>query len=119
MPGGLFGSILTWIVFSFSIFLVAKLLPTVQLKGFGSALVVALVYGLLKFLLYYLLVFLSLPIIILTLGLFLFVVNAIFLWMTDKLVSGFKIKGFLNTIIASVLITIVDLVLRFFVGLIF
>jgi putative membrane protein len=49
---------------------------------------------------------------ILTLGLFYFIINAFLLWLTDKLVEGFKIKGVFSTIIASILISIIDIVLH-------
>jgi len=73
---------------------------------------VALVYGVLKSLLWWLLVILSLPLVVLTLGLFLIVINAALLWLTDKLISGFEIQGFGSTLLASVLISVLDLLLR-------
>ena len=87
-------------------------MSSVYIKNFGTALVVALVYGLLKLLLTKILVILSLPFIILTLGLFYFIINAFLLWITDKLIDGFKIKGIFSTIIASILISILDAVLH-------
>ena len=80
--------------------------------GLGSAIGVAIVYGLLKFFFYWILVLVSLPFVILTLGLFLVVINAGLLWITDKLLDGFEIDGLFSTLIASVLISIVDIVLR-------
>ncbi|MGY8824186.1 MAG: phage holin family protein [Candidatus Latescibacterota bacterium] len=55
---------------------------------------------------------LSLPFIIVTLGLFLVVINAILLWITDKLIEGFEIDSFLHTIIASLVISFFDIVFR-------
>lgn len=98
--------------FSLSVFIVAELLPSVRVRSFVTALGVAVVYGVLKFFLHWLLIFLSLPFIILTLGLFLVVINAFLLWVTDKLIHGFEIKGLFNTLLASVLISILDIVLR-------
>ena len=103
--------LLEWLVFSLSVFVVARLLPSVHIRSFGTAVMVAVVYGVLKFLLYWLLVLLALPFIILTLGLFLLVLNAVLLWLTDKLIDGFKIDGLLNTLLASVLISLIDVVL--------
>ena len=100
------------LAFSLSVFIVAELLPSVRVRSFGTALGVAIVYGVLKFFLHWLLVLLSLPFIILTLGLFLIVINAFLLWLTDKLIEGFHIQGFLSTLLASVLISILDLLLR-------
>ncbi len=101
-----------WLAFSLSIFLAAQFLPGIHLKGFFTAVWVALVYGVLKFLLFYLLVFLSLPLVIITLGLFLFVINAFLLWLTDKFVDGFQFDGFGSALLASVVITLIDVLLR-------
>jgi len=102
----------TILAFSVSVFLVAHFLPAVHLPGFGTAIVVAIVYGVLNFLLYYLLVFLSLPFILVTFGLFLIVINAILLRLTMMIVPGFRIDGFFNTIVASVLISILNTLIR-------
>lgn len=103
--------LLEWLAFSLSVFIVARLMPGVHIRSFGTAVGVAVVYGVLKFLLYWVLVLLALPLVILTLGLFLLVLNAVLLWLTDKLIDGFKIDGLLNTLIASVLISAIDVVL--------
>ena len=104
--------LLNWLILSISVFVVTKLMSSVHIKNFGTALVVALVYGILKLLLTKILVLFALPFIILTLGLFYFVINAFLLWITDKLIDGFEIKGFFSTIIASILISIIDTVLH-------
>lgn len=88
------------------------ILPSVYVKNFGTAVVVALVYGILKMLFRGVLIFLSLPLMIVTLGLFYFVINAFLLWITDKLIDGFEIKGFFTTIIAAFLISLIDTVLH-------
>jgi len=98
--------------FSLSVFTVAMVLPTVRVRSFGTAVGVAVVYGLLKFFLHWVLVLVSLPFIVITLGLFLVVINAFLLWLTDKLIEGFEIDGLFNTLIASVLISILDMVFR-------
>ena len=107
--------ILNVLVLSASVLIVTYILPAVKVKGCSTALVVALVYGIFKFLFTGILVFLSLPFIILTLGLFYFVINAFLLWITNKLVEGFEIEGFLNTLFAAVLISIIETVIRFFI----
>ncbi len=100
------------LVLSVAVFLVAKLLPGVHLKSFGTGIVVAIVFSILDFLCFKLLVLLSLPIVGLTFGLFIFVINAFILWLTDKFISGFKIDSFLTTIIAAFLISLANLVMR-------
>jgi putative membrane protein len=98
---------------SVSVFAVAELLPGVKVKSFGTAIVVAMVYGIIHFLLYRVLQILTLPLVLITLGLFNFILNAFLLWVTDKFLDDFEIKGFGLTIIASLLITIMFAVLRF------
>ena len=98
--------------FSLSVFIVAMVLPSVRVRSYGSALGVAVIYGVLKFFLHWLLILVSLPFIIITLGLFLIVINAFLLWLTDKLVDGFEIDSIFSTIVASVLISVLDIVLR-------
>ena len=104
--------IIAWMAFSLSVFVVARILPGVRIEGVGTAIVVAAVYGILKFIFYWILVFISLPFIIVTLGLFLVVINAFLLWVTDKLIEDFEIDGCLTAIIASVIISLFDMVFR-------
>ncbi len=55
----------------------------------------------------------SLPLIILTLGLFIFVVNAVLLWITDRVVNNFEISGFGTTILAALCISVINSLLRY------
>ena len=103
--------LMEWIALSLSVFIVAQILPGVKVRSFTTAVVVALVYGLLKFFLSWFLVLLSLPLMIVTLGLFYLIINALLLWITDKLIDGFEIRSFGHTILASVLISLFDLLL--------
>ncbi len=100
------------LLLSLAIFLVARLLPGIHLKGFGTAVIVALVYSLINYLIGWLLLLLTLPAVIITFGLFKFVINAFLLWMTDKLIDDFEIEGFGTTLIAAFLITFIDSALR-------
>jgi putative membrane protein len=100
------------LAFSFSVLVVARLMPSVHVRGFGTTIGVAIVYGILKFLFYKILVFVSFLFVMLTLGLFLIVINAFLLWITDKLIDDFEIDGLFNTMIASVLISVLDVVFR-------
>lgn len=111
--------ILTWLIFSSSICIAARVLPGLRVNGFWAAVRVAAVYGVLKFLFFWLLVILSFPLVVLTLGLFLFVINAFLLWLTDKLVEGFRIDGFGWALLGSLVVTFIDLVLRALVFAVF
>jgi len=105
--------ILRILLLAVAVYLVAALLPSVRLKSFGTAIVVAIIYSLLSFFFGWLLILLSLPLLILTFGLFKFVINAILLWLTDKLVGDFEITSFGATLVAAFLITILDAFLKF------
>ncbi len=107
--------LLTWFSFSLSVFIVARLLPAVQVRSYTTAVFVAAVYGILKYLFTWILVVITFPLMFLTLGLFLVVINAFLLWITDKLFEGFEISGFLMTVVASVLISVLDVILRWFI----
>lgn len=105
--------IITWIGFSLSVFVVARLMPGVRIESLRTAIVVAAVYGILKFVFYWVLVLVSLPFIFfITLGLFLIVINAFLLWVTDKLIEDFEIDGCLTTIVVSAAISLCDMVFR-------
>ena len=107
--------LLNWLILSVSVFVVTRILPSVRIKGFATAVIVAFVYGILKLLLTQILVFLSLPLIFLTFGLFYFVINAFLLWLTDKLISEFEVKGLFNTLVAAFLISVIDALLHWIV----
>ena len=93
--------------------IVARVLPGFRLRGgFGSALLVAFVYGVIKALLWTLLVVISLPLVVVTLGLFIFVINAFLLWLTDKLLGRLEIRGFGTLIFAAFLLSVIDFVFR-------
>ncbi len=107
--------LLNWLILSVSVFVVTRILPSVRIEGCGTAVSVAFVYGILKLLLANILVLLSLPLMIFTFGLFFFVINAFLLWLTDKLIPGFEIKGLFSTLFAAFLISLIDALLRWIV----
>jgi putative membrane protein len=100
------------LLLSVAIFLVAELLPGIRLKNFGTAIIAAIVYSLINYLIGWLLVFLSLPFIIITFGLFKIVINALLLLITDKVIDDFEIDGIGTTFLAALLISIVDSLLH-------
>ena len=83
-----------------------------RIESLRTAIAVAAVYGILKFVFYWVLVFISLPFIFVTLGLFMIVINAFLLFVTDKLIEDFEIDGCLTSIIAAVIISLFDMVFR-------
>ncbi len=100
--------LLQWILYALSFVIVSKLLPGFHVRGFGSALVVAAVYGVLHVLLFRVLVFLAFIPVFLTFGLFIFVINAFLLFLTDALLEQFEIDGFLTALGGAVLLTILN-----------
>lgn len=84
---------------------VARAVPGVRVRGYGAALSVALVYGLLSFFLGWILKIISAPLILLTLGLFLLVINGLLLWLTDKMLASFEIESTRALAISTGLIT--------------
>lgn len=106
--------ILTWLLNSISVFATSKILPGVEIKNFWSAIIVAAVLAIVNLFLGPILHFISLPITILTLGLFALVVNTLLIMLVDAMVDGFKIKNFgwaflfglVSSVISRILIAI-------------
>lgn len=84
----------------------ARIIPGIRIDGYGSAVAVAGVYALLSWALKGFLVFLSLPAIVVTFGLFLLVLNGLLLWLTDKLIDSFEIKNKAALAMATVAISV-------------
>ena len=105
-------TLINMLILSVAVFLVANFFPGIRIKSFMTAVVVAVVYSLVNFFFGWLLVLLSLPVMILTFGLFKLVINGILLWLTDKMIDDFEIKDFLTTMVAALCITVVDSLLR-------
>lgn len=108
--------ILSILSLSLIIFLIAQFLPAVHVKNFQTAIIVALVYSILNFFLGWIVTIISLPLIFLTLGLFKLVINAFFLWVTDKIVDDFKIDGFWWTIVTASLIAVSSMLVNSILG---
>ena len=103
--------VVRWLLLAAALLLVANLYPGVQVASFSSALVAALVLGLLNALLRPILVLLTLPVTVLTLGLFLFVINALMFYFAASLLSGFNVTGFIAALIGSLLYSLCGLVI--------
>jgi putative membrane protein len=86
--------LLRWILNALGIMLVTYLIPGISVANFYTALIVALVLGILNALIRPVLIFLTLPINILTLGLFTLVINALILWFVSSVVKGFTVSSF-------------------------
>ena len=86
--------ILLWLINAAAIFLVPYVVPGVRIANFYTALIAALVIGLVNAVIRPILMLLTLPITIMTLGLFTLVLNAILFWFVSTIVKGFEVQGF-------------------------
>jgi len=86
--------LLVWILNALALLIAAYLLPGIQVASFGAALIAALVLGLANTFIKPLLVLLTLPITLVTLGLFLIVINALLFWFVGSILKGFQVQGF-------------------------
>jgi putative membrane protein len=100
-----------WLLLAAALLLVAHIYPGVVVASFGSAMIAALVLGLLNTLLRPILVLLTLPVTVLTLGLFLFVINALMFYFAASLLQGFHVAGFGAALIGSLLYSLCGLVI--------
>lgn len=95
--------LLTWILHASALMALAYLYSGVEVQSFGAALSAALVIGLLNLLVRPVLVVLTLPVTVVTLGLFLFVINALLFWAASGLLDGFGVRGFGAALLGSLL----------------
>ena len=100
--------ILVWILNAVALLVVAYILPGISVASFGSALIAALVLGLLNMLVKPVLVLLTLPITIVTLGLFLIVLNALLFWLAGTILRGFQVGGFWWAVGGAILYSIIS-----------
>lgn len=103
--------ILVWLLNAVALLIVAYILPGITVVGFGSALIAALVLGLLNMLVKPVLILLTLPITIVTLGLFLLVLNALMFWLAGSILRGFQVNGFWWAVGGAILYSIISALL--------
>ncbi|MGK7956855.1 MAG: phage holin family protein [Crocosphaera sp.] len=104
--------LITWLITAISLLIIAQLPIGVEVDNFGKALVAAIVFGVLNALVRPILVFFSIPLTILTLGLFLLVINAIIFGLAAALVSGFRLRyGFWSALFGSICLSFINGVL--------
>ena len=100
--------LLVWILNAVALLVVAYLLPGITVASFGSALIAALVLGLLNTVIKPLLILLTLPLTIVTLGLFLLVLNALVFWFAGSILKGFQVDGFWWAVIGAIVYSLVS-----------
>lgn len=103
--------ILKWLLSATALLTLAYLYNGVQVSSFSTALLAAFAIGLLNIVLRPLLILLTLPVTVLTLGLFLFVINALVFWASSGLIAGFSVSGFGAALLGSFLYSCAGLVI--------
>ena len=103
--------IVRWLLLAAALLLVAHLYSGVSVQNFTSALIAAFVLGLLNTLVRPVLVLLTLPVTLITLGLFLFVINALMFWAAANLLDGLTVTGFTGALVGSLLYSLCGMVI--------
>ena len=100
--------LIVWLINALALIAVAYLMPGIAVSSFGAALVAALVLGLVNAFVRPVLVLLTLPVTILTLGLFIFILNGLLFWMVGTWIDGFVVDGFWAGFFGAILFSIVS-----------
>jgi putative membrane protein len=101
------GILIRWLIYAVAIMLLTYVVPGISVKNFYSALLAALVLGLVNAVIRPLLILLTLPVNILTLGLFTLVINALMLWLVSSIVKGFDVKNFVAAFLGALILWLV------------
>ena len=104
--------LITWLASALAILLSAWLVPGVYISGFGSALIAAIVLGVVNAIIRPILIVLTLPINILTLGLFTLVINAAMVALSAAVLPGFSISSFWTAVLFSLILTVIDWIIE-------
>ena len=103
--------ILIWCCNALALLTVAYLLPGVRVDGFQSALVAALALGLINTLIRPVLILLTMPVTVLSLGLFILIINGLLFWLAGSVLRGFEVSGFWVAVMGATLYSIISYVL--------
>lgn len=103
------------LISALALLIVAKLLPGVTVEGLYPAIIAAVVLGVLNVFIKPLLVVLTLPISILTLGLFIFVINGFLFWFTASFLEGFAVSSFAMAVLGSLIVTVISTIGNWFI----
>lgn len=101
--------IIRFVLFAIAVMIVAWIVPGISVSGFLGALIVSVVLGLINAVVKPVVYFISIPINVLTLGLFSFVINALLLMLAGYITPGFSVNGFLSALIGSILLSVLGI----------
>ncbi len=110
------GLLLRWLALTFAIVIASYLLDGIRVSSFFSAIFTAAILGILNAFLRPILFIVTLPLTVLTFGLFTFVINAVMLMMASGVIGGFEVDGFWSAVFGSLLISIVSWLLNSFIS---
>ena len=100
--------LLVWIINAAALFLLPYVFPWVKVDSFTAALIAALVLGLINTLIRPVLVILTLPVTLLTLGLFIFVINGLLFWWVGSFIDGFHVGGFWSAVFGAIVYSLIS-----------
>jgi putative membrane protein len=100
--------VLVWLINTVSLIAVAYLMPSISVSSFTTALIAALVLGLVNTVIRPILVILTLPATILTLGLFIFVINGLLFWLVGSFIEGFRVSGFWAGVLGAIVYSLIS-----------
>lgn len=106
-------TLVNWILSAIAILITANVVPGFKVDSFTTALIVALVLGIVNAVIKPILLILTLPINLITFGLFTFVINATLILLVSQFVKGFTVVGFVPALIAAVILWLISLVINF------
>ena len=100
--------LLVWLINALALLTVAYVMPSIHVETFGTALVAAVVLGLVNAVIRPILILLTLPATIVTLGLFIFVINGLLFWLVGSYLQGFTVAGFWSGFLGAIVYSIVS-----------
>ena len=103
--------LLIWLINTIALFALPWLMDSIQIDSFATALLAALVLALVNTLIRPILLVLTLPFTVLTLGLFIFVINGLMFWAASEMVAGFHVAGFMSAVAGALLYSVISWVL--------
>ena len=100
--------LLRWLVSALGFLAISQLIPGITVTSFGTALVLALLWGLVNITIKPILILLTLPFNILTLGIFTFIINGFLLWLLGGVVKGFEVQGFWVAVLGALFLSVLS-----------
>ena len=116
MPPKLKKFIQSWVINTLAVLVAAFIVPGIKYQSLPDLLIASLLLGILNAVLRPILLLLALPLLIFTLGLFFFVINAVLLWLVGSLNQGFQVDGFKSAFFGALIISLISVVLNSLTG---